>query len=160
MRILYALLPVLLAGCDFLDPCAGPDYLSFSVVRHGMLPSGSPTYAATAPLWGESETMSPTDEIETIYEENASLPSNVLELVDSSGTTIAFSGEDSFVPTNAEACDHNERHYALSTLAVGDYMLVHRKENGTGDPLNCVDLDCPWTVFDGSQAVTLTLAIR
>ncbi len=159
MRLLLALLPVL-AGCDLFDPCAGPDYVNFSVVRHGMLPNGSPTYASTAPLWGASETMAPTDEIEIIYEEDASLPADVLELVDANGATIAFSGEDSFVPTNGEACDHNERHYSLASLAVGDYTLVHRKKNGTGDPLNCIDPDCPWTVFDGSTAVTLTLAIR
>jgi hypothetical protein len=73
---------------------------------------------------------------------------------------VTFAGDDRFVPTNTEACAHNERHYALDTLMPGDYLLVHRRDNGTGDPLNCLDLDCPWTVFDGAQAVTLTLAIR
>ncbi len=65
-----------------------------------------------------------------------------------------------FVPTNGEGCAHEERHYGLDVLPVGDYTLVHRRENGTGDPLNCVEPDCPWTTFGGSQAVTLTLAIR
>jgi len=159
MRILYAMLP-LLAGCDLLDPCAGPDYLSFAVVRHGMLPDGTPTLGSTAPLWGANETMKPSDELQIIFSEGDVLPLDVLELGASDGTPVPLVGEDVFVPTNSEACDHNERHYALALLDVGDYTLIHRRENGTGDPLNCIDLDCPWTTFDGSQAVTLTLAIR
>jgi hypothetical protein len=163
MRIAFAFavaIVTLLAGCDLLDPCAGPEYLEFAVVRHGMLPNGSPTLGSTAPLWGASETLKPSDEIQIISPEGDALPLDVLELVDSNETSVAFHGEDMFVPTNSEACDHNERHYALESVTVGDYTLIHRRENGTGDPLNCIDLDCPWTTFDGSQAVTLTISIR
>jgi hypothetical protein len=71
-----------------------------------------------------------------------------------------ISGVDQFVPTNTEGCAHNARHYALSALAPGEYTLVHRRKNGTGDPLNCIDLDCPWTTFDGDQAVMLTLGVQ
>lgn len=156
--VFFALLP-LLSGCEWLA-CSGPEYLSFVVVRYSELPGGTQGVSSTAPEWGAAETMSPADNIRLIFSEDASLPLDVLELVASDGTPIAFSGEDLFVPTNTEACAHNERHYALDTLAVGDYTLIHRRENGTGDPLNCIEPDCPWTTFDGSQAVTLTLAIR
>lgn len=158
MRIVYAVVP-LLVGCDWFDPCAGPEYLDFAVVRHGMLPSGTPTVGSTAPLWGMTETMKPSDEITIVFAEDDALPLDVLELVASDGAPVAFAGEDMFVPTNGEACAHDERHYALEPLAVGDYTLVHRRDHGTGDPLNCISA-CPWTTFDGSQALTLTLAIR
>jgi hypothetical protein len=148
---LVATLP-LLSGCELLA-CSGPDYLSFALVRNG----GN---YSTAPQWGANETMTLTDEIQILFEEDETLPLDVLELVASDGTTVAFAGVDMFVPTNTEGCAHDERHYALDTLAIGDYTLVHRRANGTGDPLNCIDPDCPWTTFDGSQAVTLTLAIR
>ena len=100
------------------------------------------------------------DEVEIVFADHHVLSPDVLELYAADGTRVAFSGVDSFVPTNAEACAHNERHYALDPLALGDYLLVHRRKNGTGDPLNCIDLDCPWTTYEGDQAVTLTLAIR
>lgn len=161
MRMLHtfaALLP-LCAGCDVFDPCAGPDYVNFGIVRYSTLPGGSQGVGISAPLWGASETMAPTDEIEIIFPEGATLPPAVLELVDDSGSRVTFAGTDMFVPTNTEACAHEERHYTLDSLAVGDYTLVHRRENGTGDPLNCIDA-CPWITFDGSQAVTLALAIR
>lgn len=159
MRFLCAA-AFMLAGCDILDPCAGPEYLSFAVVRHGMLPNGSPTLGSTAPRWGATETMKSSDEVEVVFAEHDALSPDVLELYAADGTRVTFAGDDTFVPTNTEACAHNERHYALDTLAAGDYLLVHRRTNGTGDPLNCLDLDCPWTTFDGDQAVTLTLSIR
>lgn len=81
-----------------------------------MLPNESPTYGSTAPSWGASETMKPSDEIVIIVSESNALPLDVLELVDSGGTPIAFSGVDMFVPSNGEACAHEERHYALDVL--------------------------------------------
>lgn len=159
MRLL-AVAVVLLAGCDVFDPCAGPEYLSFAVVRHGMLEDGSPTLGSTAPLWGATETMKVTDGVDVIFAEQDALSPDVLELYAADGTRVDFVGDDRFVPTNGEGCAHNERHYVLDTLAAGDYTLVHRRRNGTGDPLNCVDLDCPWTTFEGDQALTLTLEIR
>jgi hypothetical protein len=151
---------VFLAGCDLFDPCAGPEYLNFAVVRHGMLPGGSPTFGSTAPLWGATEMMKPSDELQILFATQDELQPNVLELYAMDGASVTLVGEDMFVPTNGEGCAHNERHYALETLAAGDYTLVHRRKNGTGDPMNCVDLDCPWTIFDGDEAVTLTLSIR
>lgn len=159
MRIACTAL-LLLAGCDLFDPCSGPEYLSFSVVRNGMLPGGSPTFSSTAPRWGESETMSSSDELAISFTEHDVLPPDVLELYAAAGTRVTLAGEDRFVPTNGEGCAHDERWYALDSLAIGDYTLVHRRANGTGDPLNCVDPDCPWTTFDGDEALTLTLAIR
>ncbi len=151
---------LVLAGCDLFDPCAGPEYLNFAVVRHGMLPDGAATLGSTAPRWGATEMMKSADEVDVVFAEHHALLPDVLELYAADGTRVTFAGDDSFVPTNAEACAHNERHYALDMLVVGDYLLVHRRKNGTGDPLNCLDLECPWTTFDGDQAVTLTLAIR
>ena len=99
-----------------------------------------------------------TDEIQIVFSEDRRLRSDVLEVW--AGTTRHdFASEDSFVPENNEACDHNERHYALSQLGPGDYTLVHRRANGTGDPLNCGG-ECAWMQFDGDEAVTLTLAVR
>jgi hypothetical protein len=154
LRILFlfgATIP-LLSGCELLS-CSGPDYLNFALVRNG----GN---YSTAPQWGANETMTPTDEIQILFEEDKSLPADVLELFASDGAPVALASVDMFVPTDGEGCAHDERHYALDSLAIGDYTLVHRRENGTGDPLNCLDPDCPWTTFDGSQAVTLTLSIR
>ena len=149
-----------LAGCDALDPCAGPEYLNFAVVRHGMLPDGSQTFGSEAPRWGDTETMKSSDEVAIVFAQHHALSPDVLELYAADGTRVAFAGDDSFVPTTSEGCAHNERHYPLDTMAVGDYLLVHRRKTGTGDPLNCLDLECPWTTFDGEQAVTLTLGIR
>ena len=134
--------------------------MNFGVTRHGMLPDGTPTSSRDGLRWSETLTVKPTDEIEIIYPTNDELPGNTLELYAANDASVAFVGEDTFVPTNHDACEHNERHYALSTVASGDYLLVHRRKNGTGDPLNCIDLDCPWTTFRGDQAVTLTLSIR
>lgn len=161
MRLFYAAV-FLLAGCDALDPCGGlgPEYLNFAVVRHGMLPNGSPTKGSSAPQWGATETMTSSDEVMVVFAQHDALSPNVLELYAANGTSLTFVGEDELVPTNTEACAHNERHFTLDMLATGDYMLVHRRKSGTGDPPNCLDLDCPWTTFDGDQAVTLTLAIR
>ncbi len=148
-----------LSGCSFLDPCAGPDYMSFGVARYSYGPQGEQYAGITAPVWGGTELMSAaTDEIEILFEEEKTLRADVLEVW--AGTTrYDFAGEDSFVPTNTEGCDHNERHYPLAQLPAGDYTLVHRPAKGTGDPLNCGG-ECPWTTFDGDAAVTLTLAVR
>ncbi len=151
---------LLLAGCDLFDPCAGPEHLSFAVVHRGILPDGTSTVGAQAPRWGATETMKPSDTIEIIFPEQDALPSDVLELYGADGARLAFAADDLFVPTDVEACAHNERHFALDALTAGDYTLVHRRKNGTGDPLNCGDAGCPWTMFDGDEAVTLTLAIR
>jgi hypothetical protein len=161
MRLVFVVLAMvpLLTGCELLA-CSGPEYLSFAVVRYSVLPGGTQGVGATAPRWGANEAMNPTDEIQIVFPEGDTLPVDVLELVASDGTPVAFSGEDMFVPTNTEACAHNERHYALDTLAAGNYTLIHRRENGTGDPLNCIEPECPWTTFDGSQVVQLTLTIR
>ncbi len=159
MRIVYAAV-LLLAGCDFLDPCSGPEYLSFAIVRHGALPDGSPTLSSTAPRWGETETVTLTDEVQITFPQHDVLAPDALELYGADGTRVAFAGEDRFVPTNTEGCAHDERWYALGALAIGDYTLVHRRHEGTGDPLNCAEPDCPWTTFAGDEAVTLTLAIR
>ncbi|MCA1570418.1 MAG: hypothetical protein LC798_08910 [Chloroflexi bacterium] len=70
------------------------------------------------------------------FPDHESLSPNVLELYAQDGPRLTFVGQDMFVPTNDEDCAHNERHYALNTLAVGNYTLVHRRKNGTGDPLN------------------------
>ena len=156
MRFAYLLLPLAVQGCD---PCAGPHYLNVGVDRHGTLPDGTPTFESQAPAWSAREDMKTSDELEIIFEKDATLPVDALELY-AAGTRVPFAGIDSFVPTNHDACAHNERHYALSALATGEYTLVHRRKNGTGDPLNCVDLDCPWTTFDGDQALTLTLALQ
>lgn len=148
------------SGCSFLDPCAGPDYVSFGVARYSLGPNGEMYAGITSPRWSETETMNAaSDAIEILFEEQHTLPADVLEVW--AGTTrYDFAGEDSFVPTNTEGCDHNERHYPLMQLAPGDYTLVHRRSKGTGDPLNCGDGGCPWTTFDGDAAVTLTLAVR
>jgi hypothetical protein len=159
MRIICAVL-LLLAACDFLDPCSGPEYLNFAIVRHGMLSGGSPTLSSTAPRWGETESMTPMDEISLVFPQDDVLPPDALELYAPDGTRVTLASEDIFVPTNGEGCAHDERWYSLASLALGDYTLVHRQRNGTGDPLNCAEPDCPWTTFDGDQAVTLTLSIR
>ncbi len=159
MRFIFAAV-FLLAGCDALDPDNGSEFLNFAVVRHGVLQDGSPALGSDAPRWGATETMKPSDEVEVVFSQHDALSPIVLELYAADGTSLTFVGEDKFVPTNDEAQAHNERSYALDMLATGDYLLVHRRNNGTGDPLNCLDLDCPWTRFDGDQAVTLTLAIR
>lgn len=156
MRFAYLLLPLVVQGCD---PCAGPHYLNIDFVQHGALPDGTPTEESQAGLWGARVDMKTSDELQIIFRKDASLPADVLELY-AADTRVMFSGVDQFVPTNTEGCAHNERHYALSALAPGEYTLVHRRKNGTGDPLNCLDLDCPWTTFDGDQAVTLTLAVQ
>lgn len=142
-----ALLCLALTGC-----CMGPDYLSFALVRER---TGS-----NAPVWGSVETIETTDRIEINFPTDARLSADVLELYDAQSTRVAFSGTDRHVPTNDEACDHNERHYLLDSLAPGPYQLVHRRKRGTGDPLNCLDPDCPWTTFDGDEAVTLTLVVE
>lgn len=160
-RLAWLVLSCSLASCSFLDPCAGPEYLNFAVVRHGMLPGGTPTTGSTAPLWGATEAMNAaSDELAIVFSEHDTLSPDVLELFAVDGTRVALAGEDTFVPTNTESCDHNERHYALTALPTADYTLVHRRKNGTGDPLNCIDLACPWTTFEGEHALTLTLAIR
>jgi hypothetical protein len=155
---LACLAVLLLSGC----PCGGfgsPDYLSFGVARYSVGPKGEQYAGIGAPLWGETEMMSAaTDEIQIVFSHHERLLPDVVE-VWSGMTRHDFAGEDSFVPENTEGCDHNERHYALSQLAVGDYTLVHRRAKGTGDPLNCGG-ECPWTRFDGDEAVTLTLAVR
>lgn len=156
MRLAYLLLPLLVPACD---PCAGPHYLSVGVDHYGALPDGTPTFESQAPRWGAREDMKTSDELEIVFEKDAMLPGDALELY-AAGTRVLFSGVDSSVPTNHDSCAHNERHYALSALAAGDYTLVHRRKNGTGDPLNCLDLDCPWTTFDGDQALTLTLGLQ
>lgn len=156
MRFAYLLLPLVLPACD---PCAGPRYLSFGVDHFGSLPDGTPTFESQAPRWSAREDMKTSDEVEIVFDQDATLSVDVLELY-SAGTRVAFTGIDSFAPTNHDDCAHNERHYALSALAAGEYTLVHRRKNGTGDPLNCIDLKCPWTTFDGDQALTLTLALQ
>jgi len=158
MRLLCLAL-ALCSGCSFLDPCAGPDYVSFGIARYSFGPQGQQYSGITAPLWGETEMMSAaTDEVQIVTSPDRTLRADVLEVW--SGTMrYDFAGEDMFVPTNTESCDHDERHYVLSQLAPGDYTLVHRRAKGTGDPLNCGG-ECPWTTFDGESAVTLTLAVR
>lgn len=156
MRFAYLLLPLVVQGCD---PCAGPHYLNVDFVRYGALPDGTPTEESQAGLWGAREDMKTSDEVEIIFQKDATLPAGALELY-AGDTRVMFASVDQFVPTNTEACAHNERHYALSALAPGEYTLVHRRKNGTGDPLNCLDLDCPWTTFDGDQALTLTLGVQ
>ena len=159
MRFVYLAI-AMLAGCGFLDPCGGPEYLNFELIRHGMLPDGTPTFDSGAPNWSGMEMMKTVDEIEVAFPKHDALSSDVLELYAADQMPVAFVGEDQLVPTTVEGCEHEERDYALTALPAGDYTLVHRRKNGTGDPLNCIDLDCPWTTFDGDQAVTLTLAIR
>jgi hypothetical protein len=142
-----------LTGC-----CAGPDYLTFSLVRHSG-PSLEYT-GSTAPRWGQLETMKSTDSIEILFPTEASLGADVLELYDQASTRVAFIGTDRLVPTDADGCEHNERVYLLDMLAPRQHTLVHRRKNGTGDPLNCDEPHCPWTSYDGDEAVTLSLVLE
>ena len=123
-----------------------------------MLPDGTPTSGSSAPSWGAMETMKPSDEIMVAFEEGTSLSVNVLELYAATDERVTFAGDNQYVPGDGEGCAHNERHYALASLAPGSYTLVHRRKHGTGDPLNCVG-ECPWTTFDGDEALTIALTI-
>ena len=48
--------------------------------------------------------------------------------------------------------------YDLTPLDPGTYTVVHRRAHGTGDRLNCID-ECPWTTFDGEEALLMTLVL-
>jgi hypothetical protein len=151
------LLVILHTACD---PCAGPSYLTFALEHHGMLSDGTPTFGSNAPRWGSIERASVSDGFLVLFGQYETLAPDVLELYDASSRRVTFVGQDMFVPTDVEGCAHNERQYTFAALQPGDYLLVHRRKNGTGHPLNCIEPGCPWTTYAGDEAVTLTLAIR
>jgi hypothetical protein len=151
--LLWFAIVVGLSGC-----CGGPEHLTFALVRYGRTPGGLLTISENAPRWGTVETMKMSDEIKIVFGEDSTLPDDVLELY-AGDQRVALPSEDRFVPTGDEACAHNEREYSLLGLASGEYTLVHRRRSGTGAPLNC-GVECPWTTFDGDEAVVLMLVIE
>jgi hypothetical protein len=49
--------------------------------------------------------------------------------------------------------------YDLSVLEVGSYRMIHRRENGTSDPLNCLE-ECPWVLVDGEEMLISIVHIK
>lgn len=143
------------AGC-----CGGggPDSLSIHLDRHSTFPDGTPAFGSDAPRWGDAATLDTGDNIRILFEQDAELHGDVLELYAADGSRVPLPGDDSFAPTDNESCAHNERVYSLKMVEPGDYTLVHRRRNGTGDDLNCGG-ECPWTTFDGDEALVLALTI-
>jgi hypothetical protein len=62
-------------------------------------------------------------------------------------------------PDKENSCSHSALTVTVTApLAPGDYLLVHRRANGNGDEPQCNGA-CPWTEFDGEEALILTLRV-
>jgi hypothetical protein len=54
-------------------------------------------------------------------------------------------------------CEHNQTRFtSFEPLEPGEYIFVHRKKRGTGNPINCSP---EWEQFDGSQAYVVPIEI-
>jgi hypothetical protein len=135
-----------LSGCNELGCLGGSGGVSFIMERVGV--------GSDAPRWGTAQIMKTADQISVISKHE--IADAVLELFHDE-VSLALQGSDEHVPTDHESCEHEERHFPLSMLAPGDYRLVHRRQNG--EVANCGGA-CPWTRFDGDDALVLTMDVR
>ncbi len=143
--IVLAALVAGLGGCCV----GGPDHL----VLHA---EGGP------PDWGGVTVASPEPVFRATFDEGDSPAGPLFELYDGSSTPVVLAVDPVPWDENPDqdgACPHTEQLATVSApLVPGDYVLVHRRANGTGDPPSC-DGACPWTLFEGEEALVSTLRV-
>lgn len=136
------------AGLFVMGCCTGPDFLN-------LLISSAPG-SSTSPNWGESGPAQGTLFIVS-YEEDSSLAGEPLEFF--------LDGAPVDVPVIMELRDNkplngcgfsNVHTYDMSLLPPGDYTVVHRRANGTGDTVTCRN-ECPWEDFEGEEALVMVM---
>jgi len=147
LRAVVALLGVFfLPGCDGLGCLGGSSGVSFMMERRDI--------GSDAPHWSTAQIMTTVDQISVISKDQIS--DAALELFQND-VSVPLQGSDEHVPTDQESCAHEERHFPLSMLAPGDFQVVHRRKHG--EVANCGGT-CPWTSFNGDEALVLTLDVR
>ncbi len=48
--------------------------------------------------------------------------------------------------------------FDITGFEPGEYLVVHRRDTGTGDKINCLG-GCPWELFEGEEALVLRLVV-
>jgi len=111
----------MIASASAVGGCCGggPDFMSVHLDRYSLFPDGSPAFGSDAPHWGDAATLDTNDGIRILFGQDAELSDDVLELYAADGSRVALPGDDSFAPTDDEACAHNERIYWLKMLEPG-----------------------------------------
>lgn len=132
-----------------------PDYLTLGV-------------SGTTPRWGDTFEYSAT-ELQASFDEGKELGGEVFEVYPGDLRTMPVDP----IPQPVELAstevvrDRSQDNgcgigvdvtYDLTPLERGTYTVVHRRANGTGDRLNCLE-KCPWTTFDGEEALVMTLVL-
>jgi hypothetical protein len=124
----------------------GPSALTFGIGESGS--SFSPNWGEQGPAQGSFFYVE--------YEESRSLAGEPLEFyLDgvSVDVPVIMALRDNRT-VNGCGFSHTQI-YDMSRLPPGDYTVVHRRANGTGEQVNCVE--CPWEEFEGEEALVMVM---
>ena len=92
------------------------------------------------------------------YGDDETLPEGAAQLY-FEGEPVELEATDEFMPRGADNgnCPHNQREYTnVEPLEPGVYTFVHRRDRGTGNPLNCAH---GWHDYNGHQSFVVDIEI-
>ena len=136
------------AGLFVMGCCNGPDFLTFGV---------GDSRSQFSPNWGERGPAQGSFFF-VEYAEGKSLAGEPLEFY--------LDGASVDVPMTMELRDNNTVNgcgfsqvltYDMSALPPGDYTVVHRRANGTGDAV--CNGECLWEDFEGEEALVMVMEL-